>query len=126
MGTLMKKTARQPRALVSAPPSSTPAAMPRLPTVPQTASALCRCRPAYAVMMIDSAAGVSSAAPAPCAARATISSIGLCASPLASEAVVNSPTPARNARRRLSRSAMRPPSSSSPPDSSTYALTVHW
>ena len=31
IGTLMKNTARQPRALVSAPPNSTPAAMPRLP-----------------------------------------------------------------------------------------------
>ena len=46
IGTLMKKTARQPSALVSAPPKSTPAAMPRLPTVPQTASAVCRCLPA--------------------------------------------------------------------------------
>ena len=45
IGTLMKNTARQPSALVSAPPKSTPAAMPRLPTVPQTASAVCRCLP---------------------------------------------------------------------------------
>ena len=32
--------------LVSAPPKSTPTAMPRLPTVPHTASAVCRCLPA--------------------------------------------------------------------------------
>ena len=46
IGTLMKNTARHPSALVSAPPNSTPAAMPVLPMAPQTARAVCRCRPA--------------------------------------------------------------------------------
>jgi hypothetical protein len=46
IGTLIKNTARQPSALVSAPPKSTPAAMPRLPTVPHTLRAVCRCLPA--------------------------------------------------------------------------------
>ena len=49
----MKNTARQSNALVSMPPKSTPAAMPMLATVPQTARAVARCRPAYVVMTID-------------------------------------------------------------------------
>ena len=71
IGTLMKKTARQSRTLVSRPPKSTPAAMPMLAMVPQTARAVARWRPAYVVITIDSAAGVSIAAPAPWAPRAS-------------------------------------------------------
>ena len=119
IGTLMKKTDRQPSALVMIPPNRTPAAMPRLPTVPHTARAACRCRPTYVVTMIDSAAGVRSAAPAPCAARARRSIDGPWARPLASDATVKTMRPARNAVRRLRRSAMRPPSRRRPPESST-------
>ena len=50
---------------------------------------------------------------------ARISIHGAWARPLASDAAVNRPMPARNAPRRFSRSAMRPPSSSRPPESST-------
>ena len=56
------------------PPISTPAAAPPPPTAPQTPSALLRSvRSVNVVVMIESAAGVSSAAPKPCTARAMIS-----------------------------------------------------
>src|SRR5262249_50570541 len=47
------------------------------------------------------------------------------ATPPASEAAENSSSPAMNMRRRPSRSPARPPSSSSPPKVSAYALTTH-
>jgi len=62
----MKKIARQSTSSVSVPPSSTPIAAPAPPTAPQTPSARVRSRPSLkAVMMIDSAAGDSIAAPRP-------------------------------------------------------------
>ena len=70
-GRLMTKIARQSTSSVRAPPSSTPIAAPAPPTAPQTPSALARSRPSLnVVMMIDSAAGDSIAAPRPCPARA--------------------------------------------------------
>ena len=63
-------------------------------------------------VMIDSAAGESIAAPRPCAARAANSVAASPASAEASDATVNTPRPARKTRRRPSRSAARPPSSS--------------
>ena len=115
----MKNTARQSKTLVSRPPKSTPAAMPMLAMVPQTARAAARWRPAYVVITIDMAAGVSSAAPAPWAPRARTSVSAESASPLTSEAPVKRIAPIRNIRRRSNRSDSRPPSSSRPPLSST-------
>src|SRR4051794_2315388 len=54
-------------------------------------------------MMSDSAAGVMSAAPRPCAARAAMSSLAPPAKPDISEAVVNTAMPARKTRRRGSK-----------------------
>ena len=66
-GTLMKKIHDQLNALVSAPPSSTPAAPPLPEAAPQMPSARLRSRPsANVVVRIESAAGESSAAPSPC------------------------------------------------------------
>ena len=45
-------------------------AAPAPPTAPQTPSAFARCGPWNVVVMIDSAAGESIAAPSPCPARA--------------------------------------------------------
>ena len=98
IGTLMKNTARQSRALVSRPPKSTPAAMPMLAMVPQMARAVARCRPAYVVITIDRAAGVSIAAPAPWAPRARTSVSAESARPLTRDAPVKSIAPMRNIR----------------------------
>ncbi len=68
--------------------------------------------------MIASVVGISSAAPRPCTARAAISTPPLPARPAASEERVKTARPARNIRRRPYTSAIRPPTSSSPPSTS--------
>jgi hypothetical protein len=77
------------------------------------------------VVMIDSTAGASSAAPRPCATRPATSIPGELASPLTADAAVNSATPARNRRLRPNRSPARPPSSKKPPNASVYAVITH-
>ena len=67
-------------------------------------------------MMMDSAAGVRRAAESPCAARVVMSSVALPAKPLPMDARVNTARPVRKTHLRDSRSAMRPPISSAPPD----------
>src|SRR6266436_9699360 len=72
-GTLTKKIHDQLNALVSAPPSRTPAAAPLPETAPQIPNARLRSRPsANVVVRIDSAAGETRAAPSPCSARNAI------------------------------------------------------
>ena len=93
-------------------------AAPAPPTAPQTPSAFARSGPWKVVVMIDSAAGDSIAAPRPCPARAAKKTAALVASAEASEATVNTPRPVRKTRRRPSRSAARPPSSSRLPKTS--------
>ena len=66
--------------------------------------------------------GAATAAPVPCTARATISVMPSVARPHTSDAMVNTPTPERNARLWPIASPTRPPSSSSPPNVSTYAV----
>ena len=61
---------------------------------------------------MDSAAGDSIAAPTPCPARAANSTPALVASAEASDEARKTAKPLRNMRRRPSRSAARPPSSS--------------
>ena len=116
-GTLMKKIHDQLRELVSAPPSSTPAAAPLPETAPQMPRARFRsCPSSKVVVKIESAAGESRAAPSPCSERKAISEPDDQANPSSSEKVVKSASPTMNSRRRPSRSAMRPPSSSTPPN----------
>jgi hypothetical protein len=75
--------------------------------------------------MRDSAAGATSAAPAPCTAREIISRTGSWASPPASEAAEKMSSPAANIRRRPNRSAARPPRISKPPKVIAYPVTTH-
>ncbi len=116
-GTLTKKIHSHPRYSVSRPPASTPTAAPEPPTAPQMPSALLRSAPSVKVVdTIDRPAGVTSAAPRPCTARAAISAVSLLARPQANDAIVKRITPATNILRRPSRSAARPPSSRKPPN----------
>src|SRR6059058_5658593 len=90
-GTLMKKIHDQLKALVRAPPSSTPAAPPLPEAAPQIPSARLRSRPSRNVVVrIESAAGESSAAPRPCSERKAISEPSDQARPSSSELTVNS------------------------------------
>src|SRR5262245_16604690 len=125
-GTLTKKIHDQPKALVSAPPSRTPAAAPLPEAAPQTPSARLRSRPsANVVVRMDRAAGESNAAPSPWRARKPIREPSDQARPLRSELTVKRTSPATKTRRRPSRSASRPPSSSRPPKRMAYAVTTH-
>ena len=115
-GTLMKKIHDQLKALVSAPPRSTPAAPPLPDTAPQMPSALLRSRPSRnSVVSIERAAGETSAAPSPCSERNTISDPSDHANPSSKELTVKRRIPATKSRRRPSRSASRPPRRSAPP-----------
>jgi hypothetical protein len=88
---------------------------PKAPFMPQIASALLRSAPSGKVVeTIERAVGVMIAAPTPWTARAVISASGDQASPQTSEARVKNSSPTMNTRLRPSRSAARPPSSSSP------------
>ena len=82
---------------------------------PHTPSARLRSAPsAKEVVMIARLAGESTAPPRPCSARAPISRPREPANAQSSEAELKSAVPARNTRRRPSRSAARPPSSRKP------------
>ena len=119
MGMLMKKIARHPNASVSTPPTSSATVAPTPPTAPQTARALLRsASSSNVVMRIDSAVGAISAAETPWTMRAPTRKPGELASPQASDAAANSAVPAMSVRRRPSRSPVRPPSMSSPPNAS--------
>ena len=117
IGTLTKKIHSQERYWVRMPPSSSPTAAPPAAIAPQTASAFVRCSPSRkVVVMMDSAAGETNAAPKPWRARAPINIVSEVASPLSRDANAKIAVPATNSRRRPIRSAMRPPSSRKPPN----------
>jgi hypothetical protein len=73
---------------------------------------------AKVVVMIDSAAGATSAAPSPWSPRQTMSISELVESPFSKEAIVKTTTPTRKMRLRPTRSPARPPSSRKPPKTS--------
>ncbi len=117
IGRLMKNTQRHESVSVRRPPSISPTAPPPAAIALQIPSALVRSRPsAKVVVTIESAAGETSAAPRPCAARPAISIPAEVARPFTSEAIVKSAIPAMNTRWRPKRSPARPPSSRKPPN----------
>ena len=73
----------------------------------------------------DSAVGASTAANAPCTARALISIGKFTAAPPTAEAAANPVMPVRNITLRPTTSASLPPSSSKLPNASAYAVTTH-
>jgi hypothetical protein len=77
------------------------------------------------VVINDRAAGESIAAPTPCPTRVASSVDAELASAAASDAPVKTSRPDTKIRRRPSRSAARPPSSSRPPNASVYAVMTH-
>src|SRR3954452_12028298 len=126
-GTLTKKIHGHENDCVSQPPSTSPNAEPPIAITAQTPSARARSFPsANVVEMIESAAGEISAAPSPCSARKPISIPELAARPFSSDAAVKMTSPMRKSRLRPRRSPARPPSKRKPPNTSVYALTIHW
>src|SRR3954451_6426743 len=126
-GTFTKKIHRQENDCVSQPPRTSPKAEPPIAIADQTPSARARYFPSATVVeMIGRAAGEISAAPRPCSARKPISIPELAARPFSSDAAVKMTSPMRKSRLRPRRSPARPPSKRKPPNTSVYALTIHW
>jgi hypothetical protein len=126
IGTLTKKIHSQLSRSVRMPPSSRPNAPPPAAIALHTPSALVRSSPsAKVVVMIESAAGETSAPPRPCNARAATSQVSEVARPFNSEANEKIATPQRKSLRRPKRSPARPPSSRKPPNTSVYPLITH-
>ncbi len=111
MGRFSQKMARQPKACVSAPPSTGPIAM-EIPTTPlHTPMARASSRGSRKVLvMIDMATGFSIEPPTAWAALKTISQPSPGASAHSSEPAVKITSPVLNTRRRPIRSAVEPDS----------------
>ena len=126
MGTLTKNTQRQLANWTSSPPAIRPTAPPATLMAAYTPMARLRGGPSGKVTAIsDSAVGAANAPPTPCRTRAVSSQTWPVANPPSSEASEKTRMPAMKTRRRPSRSPVLPPSSSSPPNASAYALTTH-
>ena len=125
-GTLTRNTARQLVNWTSTPPRTWPETKPTEAIAPYRPMARVRCGPSgKLVVMRDSAAGATIAAPAPWMTRAAISSAGSLARPPARLASANATRPLMNIRRRPNRSAARPPRMSRPPNEMAYPVTIH-
>ena len=96
------------------PPASGPSPMPIAASAAQMAMALARSAPLNRFAMIDSVAGMISAAPTPIAARTAITWFAVSASGAARLDRPNAMTPACRARLRPKRSASVPKTRSSP------------
>ena len=95
------------------PPSSGPAASARAETPAQVPIALPRSWAGKALVMIESVAGIISAAPTPWTTRLITSAVSVGASPAVAEEAAKIVTPVRNMRRRPRMSPSRPPVASS-------------
>ncbi len=95
IGTLTKKIHSQPRWSTSTPPASGPTRVATPAVAPHTLIATPRRWAGKIRVIVDSVCGVSSAAPSPCTARATISISMDPDSPHHSEDTVNSASPVR-------------------------------
>ena len=125
-GTLTKKIQCQLIDSVSTPPASRPTEPPAEATNAYTPIAFAWSRGSGNIVTImPRITAELIAPPMPCTNRAATSISWLCARPHSSEATVNTPSPARNTRRRPIRSPSRPASSSSPPNAIRYAFTTH-
>lgn len=109
----------------TAPPSGGPNATAAPAAAAKTPRARGRSRGSNAPVSSPSASGITKAAPAPCNARAAISTPALGATAHATDAAPNSPTPSVNIRLRPYRSPSAAALISSTAKLSVYALTVH-
>ncbi len=105
----MKKIQRQSASVISRPPTRAPIETPMLPTPVSTPMGRPSDWPLNASVTIATLPGVMIAAPRPCSARAAIRTPVDGATPESIEPEMKITTPARNTRRRPSRSPARPP-----------------
>ena len=89
-------------------------------------SALPRSSAGKVVMTIAIVAGISSAPPTPCPARAAISMPSFWDAPQRHENATKITAPSTNIRRRPNRSASRPPAATNAASVSRKEFTTHW
>ena len=112
-GTLIRNTARQPKASISRAPSDGATAPARPPVAAQIPMAIWRRDTGNAANTRASPAGKSMAPPIDWATRAPISQVTLRAAPEAREPRANTVMPMRNSRLRPNRSAAQPDANNS-------------
>ncbi len=125
IGTLSRKIDCHDTCSTRKPPTTGPIASAIALTPAQVPIALPRSFGGNAFVMIDSVAGIISAAPTPCAARPTTSHVAVCEKAMKRLDAPKIATPIRNQRRRPKMSPRRPPVTSRTAKVSVYALTVH-
>ena len=116
-GMLTRKIHRQPTAVTSTPPRTSPSVPATADTPPQTANARLRPGPAgNTALSRASVIGTTKAAASPSAALVPTMTPADGASADPSDASANAAVPATSTRRRPSRSPARPPRSRNPPN----------
>ncbi len=125
-GTLTRKTDVHENHSRSRPPNSGPSPMPIAAMPAQIPIALPRSSRGKTFVMIESVAGMMSAAPTPIAARIAISWLALSATSTARLALPKIASPASSARFRPKRSPSVPMVRSRPAKTSRYESTIHW
>ena len=119
------KISRQDTAAISHPPRNGPTAVPTPAKPDQAPMALLRSSWRKDASRMARLPGVSSAAPMPCTARASIRTVASGAAPHRTEASANQATPIRKIFLRPYRSPRAPENSSRPASVSVYAVTTH-
>ncbi len=108
IGTLIRNTQRHDAYSVSSAPRVGPRAAAAAPIAPQVPIATCRRAAGNSGSTRASELGTTSAAKAPCSARAAVSTPASGAAPHSALNAAKPPSPARNSRLRPYRSASRP------------------
>src|SRR5439155_12423420 len=116
---------RQPPADTISAPNEGPVATANAPTPPHNATIWVRRAGGYAPISSATDAGTRNAAPAPCSTRLATSAGTFGAMPHKNEPATNTPRPNVNVRRRPIRSPVRPPVTSSAPNTIEYAVITH-
>jgi hypothetical protein len=126
IATFTAKTPGHPAYWVISPPITQPLAPPAAATAVHQPTARRRASPgSLSVVSRASAAGDSSAAPAPWSTRNATSASGDHARVQPADAAENRPRPIRKILRRPATSASRPPQINNPPNTSVYAVNTH-
>ena len=124
-GTLIRKIDCQETFSTRKPPTTGPIARAIALAPAQVPIALPRSSGGNVFVMIESVAGIISAAPTPCIARPAMSHTSVCEKAMKRLERPKIATPIRKTRRRPKMSPRRPPVTSRTAKVSVYALTVH-
>ena len=125
-GTLTRKAEPHQKRWSRAPETTGPIAAPAPAKPTHTAMARRRSSGGKMAVISESVAGITKAAPAPCTARPTMTTVADPANPLITDPVANTARPTSSAPLRPKRSPSAPAVRSRPAKTSAYASTIHW